>query len=102
MRTFVSLDIETTGLDPDRDAILEIGVVKFRGEETLDEWSAIIDPRNAASAKVLKRLSFVKEEHLRERWSFSGEVSDTEVNGFLRSEWMSASQSLGSALKLRS
>ena len=37
MRTLVSLDIETTGIDPERDAILEIGVVKFNGDDILEE-----------------------------------------------------------------
>lgn len=41
---FVSLDIETTGTDPDRDAIIEIGAVKFRGEEVLDEFSVLVHP----------------------------------------------------------
>jgi len=29
-RTYVALDLETTGLSPSADAIIEIGVVKFR------------------------------------------------------------------------
>ncbi len=41
---FVSLDIEATGTDPDRDAIIEIGAVKFRGEEVLGEFSTLVNP----------------------------------------------------------
>jgi DNA polymerase-3 subunit epsilon/ATP-dependent DNA helicase DinG len=52
MRTLVSLDIETTGLDPERDAILEIGIVAFRGEEVLDEYEAIIDPGRPIPHKI--------------------------------------------------
>lgn len=44
MRTLVSLDIETTGLDPERDAIIEIGIVRFRGDEVLEEWNSLINP----------------------------------------------------------
>ena len=29
-RAYVALDLETTGLDPERDAIMEVGVVRFR------------------------------------------------------------------------
>ncbi len=50
---------------------------------------ADIDPRNAASAKSLERLGFIKEGHLRERWIVEGEVSDTDLYGLLRSEWRS-------------
>jgi DNA polymerase III epsilon subunit-like protein len=44
MRTLASLDLETTGLDPERNNILEIGIVVFRGADVLEEWSAIVDP----------------------------------------------------------
>ncbi|MFC1463826.1 MAG: helicase C-terminal domain-containing protein [Candidatus Brachytrichaceae bacterium NZ_4S206] len=52
MRTLVSLDIETTGFDPERDAILEIGIVRFRGEDVLEEWSSLIDPQRPIPHKI--------------------------------------------------
>ncbi len=52
MRTLVSLDLETTGLDSDRDAILEIGIVKFRGEDVLEEWSSVINPDRPIPPKI--------------------------------------------------
>lgn len=61
MRTLVSLDIETTGLDAERDAILEIGVVRFRGEEVLDEWSAIIDPQRPIPHKIIELTGITLE-----------------------------------------
>jgi predicted DnaQ family exonuclease/DinG family helicase len=42
--TLVSLDLETTGLDPTRDAIIEIGAVKFRGEEVVDTFHTMVKP----------------------------------------------------------
>ena len=27
--SYVALDLETTGLDPDRDAIIEVGAIRF-------------------------------------------------------------------------
>ncbi|MGB9300883.1 MAG: 3'-5' exonuclease, partial [Anaerolineae bacterium] len=43
-RTYVALDLETTGLDPDHDAIIEVGAVKFRGDEVLEAWSTLVRP----------------------------------------------------------
>lgn len=43
-RTYVALDLETTGTDPDRDAIIEIGAIKFQGDEVLKTWSSFVDP----------------------------------------------------------
>ncbi len=45
LQTIVALDIETTGLDAGRDAIIEIGALKFRGSRVEEEWSSLINPR---------------------------------------------------------
>jgi len=43
--TFIAaLDIETTGLDPQKDAIIEIGVRIFDGNRNEKEWSSLINP----------------------------------------------------------
>lgn len=44
MTTFVALDLETTGLDPDRDAIIDIGAVKFTTKRVEGEYSALVNP----------------------------------------------------------
>ena len=44
MQSIVSIDIETTGLSDERDAIIEIGAVKFKGHRVEDEWSSLINP----------------------------------------------------------
>jgi predicted DnaQ family exonuclease/DinG family helicase len=44
METIVAVDIETTGLSEDRDAIIEIGAVKFKGHRVEAEWSTLINP----------------------------------------------------------
>ncbi len=41
---FVVFDIETTGLDKDRDAITEIGAVKVIDGVITDKWSTFVDP----------------------------------------------------------
>jgi ATP-dependent DNA helicase DinG len=44
MESIVALDIETTGLDPDKDAVIEIGVVRFNDKRVEDEWSTFVNP----------------------------------------------------------
>ncbi len=44
MSLMVALDIETTGLDPDGDAITEIGVVRFNDHRIDSEWHSLINP----------------------------------------------------------
>lgn len=42
--TYVAIDLETTGLDPTRDAIIEVAVVTFRGNDIIDEFAALVNP----------------------------------------------------------
>ncbi|MEP6894926.1 MAG: 3'-5' exonuclease, partial [Chloroflexota bacterium] len=44
MNSIVSIDIETTGLSEERDAIIEIGAVKFKGHRVEAEWTSLINP----------------------------------------------------------
>jgi len=43
-QTYVALDLETTGLDAEHDAIIEVGAAKFRQDEELDRFSTFVDP----------------------------------------------------------
>ncbi|MET9744143.1 GNAT family N-acetyltransferase [Streptomyces ardesiacus] len=57
--------------------------------ETLDlnRVQAEADTRNAASARILEKVGFVREGTLREDCVVNGEVSDSWVYGLLRREW---------------
>lgn len=44
MDTIVALDIETTGLNPKEDTIIEIGAVRFNDRRIEGEWSTLIHP----------------------------------------------------------
>ncbi len=44
MSSIVCIDIETTGLDPNTDAIIEIGAVRFNGDRVEEEWTSLINP----------------------------------------------------------
>ena len=53
----------------------------------LNRVQAEADTRNAASARVLEKLGFVREGTLREDCVVNGEVSDSWVYGLLRRQW---------------
>ncbi len=55
----------------------------------LNRVQAETDTRNAASARVLEKLGFVREGTLREDCVVNGEVSDSWVYGLLRRQWQS-------------
>jgi ATP-dependent DNA helicase DinG len=44
MNSIVALDLETTGLDPEKDFIIEIGMVRFSPRRVESEWSTLINP----------------------------------------------------------
>jgi len=44
MDSIVALDIETTGLDPDKEAVIEIGAVRFKDHRVEGEWSSLLHP----------------------------------------------------------
>jgi DNA polymerase-3 subunit epsilon/ATP-dependent DNA helicase DinG len=40
----VAIDLETTGFDPEADKIIEVGAVRIRDGEILDEYGALVNP----------------------------------------------------------
>jgi predicted DnaQ family exonuclease/DinG family helicase len=66
---YVALDLEFTGLNPDHDAILEVGAAKFRGDEILDTWSCLINPGRALPHKV-ERLTGIAKTDIQDAPSF--------------------------------
>lgn len=56
--TFTAIDLETTGLDPGKDRIVEIGLVKFRADgTTLDEFATLINsPGSDPEARAIHQI----------------------------------------------
>lgn len=52
INTFVALDLETTGLDPKLDRIIEIGALKVVEGEIVDEFSTLINPRMTLPERI--------------------------------------------------
>ena len=57
------------------------------GTMAMRRLEAEIDPRNAASLRLIERLGFVKEGLLRQRWVAKGAAKDVAIYGLLRDEW---------------
>ena len=53
MREYVSLDLETTGLEPKKDRIIEIGAAKIRDGQVQETYSLLVDPR----VKIPERIT---------------------------------------------
>ncbi len=60
----------------------------------LNRVQAETDTRNAASARVLEKLGFLREGLLREDCVVNGEVSDSWVYGLIRREWRPSPESV--------
>jgi ATP-dependent DNA helicase DinG len=51
-RVYVALDLETTGLEATRDAILEIGAVRFQGDRILDRFQTLVNPQRPIPLRI--------------------------------------------------
>jgi len=65
VKQVVALDLETTGLDPHRDAIIEIGAVYFDGENTFRKWQSLINPKRLIP-KMITQLTNISNDMVRD------------------------------------
>ena len=61
---YAALDLETTGLDPARDRVIEVGAVAFTTEHVESTLEQLVDPGRPVPDTVL-RLTGIKPEELR-------------------------------------
>src|SRR5688500_6607588 len=74
-RTFIALDVETTGLEAGVDEIIEVAAVKFRGDEVLETFQQLVRPRQSLPLKIT-RLTGITEEQLADAPRFSAIAPD--------------------------
>lgn len=60
-KNYVVVDLETTGLDPKKDKIIEIGAVKVRGGEVADTFEKLIYPGRKLSQKIVELTGITDE-----------------------------------------
>ena len=73
--TLVAIDIETTGLDSSTERIIEIGAVKFQGEEILDSWDTLVNPGYSIPPFITKLTGITDSEVI-----ISAEETITEID----------------------
>jgi len=78
---YAALDLETTGLDPARDRVIEVGAVAFTPEGVTASMERLVDPGRSVPEPVL-RLTGIKPEEL--RGAASEQAALAELGDFLR------------------
>src|SRR5207302_7933679 len=61
---YAALDLETTGLDPARDRVIEIGAVAFTSDRVTSTLERLVDPGRPVRHTV-HRLTGTKQDELR-------------------------------------
>jgi predicted DnaQ family exonuclease/DinG family helicase len=78
---YAALDLETTGLDPARDRVIEVGAVAFTPDRINGTMERLVDPGRAVPEAVL-RLTGIRQDEL--RGAASAEAALRELADFLR------------------
>jgi DNA polymerase-3 subunit epsilon/ATP-dependent DNA helicase DinG len=79
-REFVAIDLETTGLSPRLDRVIEVGAVRFRGHEVIDRYEALVDP-GMAIPLVVQRLTGITDRKV--QGAASSEDALARLKGFV-------------------
>ena len=73
----VALDLETTGLDSNRHQILEVGAVRFRGDEVIETYQTLVNP-GVAIPEFIQRLTHISPQQVKRAPFFSSVASEIE------------------------
>ncbi len=63
LREWVALDLETTGLDPKADSIIELGAVRFRDGKPVERFGALVNPLRPLPSGITE-LTGIKDADL--------------------------------------
>ncbi|MDP7587963.1 MAG: helicase C-terminal domain-containing protein [Dehalococcoidia bacterium] len=73
----VALDLETTGLDSNRHQILEVGAVRFRGDEVIETYQTLVNP-GVAIPEFIQRLTHITPQQVKRAPFFSSVAAEIE------------------------
>jgi DNA polymerase-3 subunit epsilon/ATP-dependent DNA helicase DinG len=69
--TFVALDLETTGLDPEQDEITEVAAVRFEDGRPAGSFHTLVNPRREVPYRI-QLMTGLSSRELRQAPSFAG------------------------------
>lgn len=64
LESYVGFDVETTGVDPEQDRVIQLGAVRVEQGEAVARWSALVDPGRPVPPAI-QRLTGITDEALR-------------------------------------
>ena len=82
MNTYIAIDLETTGMNPRNDRIIEIGAVKVENGEIKDQFTTFVNPRMEVPTRIqeltgitnaMAKSGMLIEEAMLKLISFCGE-----------------------------
>lgn len=62
INTYISIDLETTGLNPKQDRIIEIGAVKVVDGQVEDTFSAFVNPGRKLEERIVELTGITDEQ----------------------------------------
>ncbi|MEX1253566.1 MAG: helicase C-terminal domain-containing protein [Dehalococcoidia bacterium] len=77
-RTYVALDLETTGLDPERDAIMEVGAIRFGTDGDSETFQTFVDPKQTIPYRI-ERLTGISNADVKGAPLFAEVAADLEA-----------------------
>jgi DNA polymerase III subunit epsilon len=75
---FVAVDVETTGLKPASNRIIEVGLIRYAGGTPLDRFSSLVHPGRKVPAYITK-LTGIRESDLEDAPGFEVIAADVEA-----------------------
>ena len=75
VESFVCVDLETTGLNPKKDRIIEIGAVKVVKGQVVDTFESFVNPHRALDGRI-QELTGIKQEDLEDAPDISKVLPD--------------------------
>jgi DNA polymerase-3 subunit epsilon/ATP-dependent DNA helicase DinG len=74
---YVALDLETTGLEPDRDEIIEVAAIRFDAGGVIDRFHSLVNPGRALEYRIAL-LTGIDQAELRAAPHFSSIAREVE------------------------